>query len=199
MLLRFTSPVLYPFTFGTSETTLPTPVQKHWVYTLCGCCRQLPQTIAGREQQNLQKMWGGTGWGVSAHGFVQGLHFIFNNSVQMYIIYIHVASIWARTHSGTSYCVFQISNSDFNIVRMKCIFYLRLISHLLYHIGFTLREVRKREENQPGRTCAGFGGGTICPNFWGSDDNQNTLRMLGETRERHWLVQNSEQRREEQK
>lgn len=67
-------------------------------------------------------MWGGTGWGVSAHGFVQGLHFIFNNSVQMYIIYIHVASIWARTHSGTSYCVFQISNSDFNIVRMKCIF-----------------------------------------------------------------------------
>lgn len=70
----------------------------------------------------------------------------------------------ARTHSGISYCVFQISSSALNIVGMKCIFYLGLISHLLYHIGFTLREVRKREENQPGRTCAGFGGGTICPN-----------------------------------
>lgn len=54
----------------------------------------------------------------------------------MYILYILAASNGTRMHSGISYCMFQVCNTNFNTVRMK---YLGVKSLQLYHIGFILQ------------------------------------------------------------
>jgi len=96
-----------------------------------------------------------------------------------------MATNGARTHSGVSYHMFQVCNTNFNTVRMKYILYLGVKSLLLYHIDSILRESSKREENEPGRTSVCFWGGTICPNFRSSNDTPSILKKLGEKREQH--------------
>lgn len=90
--------------------------------------------------------------GVSARAFMQ--EFLFNSSLQMYIIYIHIASNGARTHSGISYHMFQVCNNDFDTIRTK---HHGVKSLMLHHISFILRESSKCKENGPGRTSVCFG------------------------------------------
>lgn len=108
--------------------------------------------------------------------------FLFNSSLQMYIIYIHTISNEARTHSGISYHMFQVCNNNFNTIRMK---YHGVKSLVLHHISFILGESSKCKENGPGRTSVCFGGGTICPNFGSSNDTLSVFKRLGENREWH--------------
>lgn len=71
----------------------------------------------------------------------------------MHILYILTASNGTRIHSGISYCMFQVCNTNFNTVRMK---YLGVKTLQLYHIGFILRESSKCEQKGAGRTSVCF-------------------------------------------
>lgn len=80
----------------------------------------------------------------------------------MYILYILTASNGTRIHSGISYCMFQIGNTNFNTIRMK---YVGVKSLQLYHIGFILRESSKCEEKGAGRTSVCFLGRNYLSQF----------------------------------
>lgn len=118
-----------------------------------------------REWRKQQHCRGGKLNGVSASGFkleLQLFYNFFNSLLQTYILYILTGGNGTRIHSGISYCMFQVCNSNFNTVRMK---YLGVKSLQLYHTGFILRESSKCEEKDAGRTSVCFLGKNYLSQF----------------------------------